>query len=131
MKALITVSTTKSIFEAANALEVAVEDNGFGVMHVHNLKESMRKNGVDLERECLIIEICQPQQAKKVLELDMTVSTALPCRISLYREGGKTVMSTIKPTALLLMFDTPQLQQVAQEVEETLIKILAQATADQ
>jgi hypothetical protein len=38
--------------------------------------------------------------------------------------NGKTVLSTIKPTAMLAMFDTPQLQQVAQEIEDTMIKIM-------
>ena len=37
----------------------------------------------------------------------MSVSTALPCRISIYEEGGKTVLATLKPTTLLAMFNTP------------------------
>jgi uncharacterized protein (DUF302 family) len=27
----------------------------------------------------------------------MSVSTALPCRISIYEEGGKTILATLKP----------------------------------
>jgi uncharacterized protein (DUF302 family) len=127
MKMLLTESTSQSITDAATALRVAVEANGFGVMQVHDLKETMRKKGVEFDHECQIFEICQPDQAKKVLELDMSISSALPCRISLYRKDGMTVLSTIKPTALLAMFDTPQLQQVAQEIEETMIKIMAEA----
>lgn len=126
MKMLITESTSKSITDAATALRVAVEANGFGVMQVHDLKETMRKKGVEFDHECQIFEVCQPEQAKKVLDFDMRVSTALPCRISLYREDGKTVLSTIKPTALLEMFDIPQLQQVAKEIEDTMIKIMAE-----
>jgi hypothetical protein len=45
-------------------------------MQVHNLKETMTKKGVEFARECLIFEICQPQQAKKVLEQNMSVSTS-------------------------------------------------------
>ena len=75
--------------EAAAALQAAVQANRFGVMQVHNLKETMAKKGVEFERECLIFEVCQPQQAKKVLDQNMSVSTALPCRISIYEEGGK------------------------------------------
>jgi hypothetical protein len=33
--------------------------------------------------------VCQSKQAKKVLDENMSVSTALPCRISIYEEGGK------------------------------------------
>ena len=121
---LFKLSTDKSMSEAAAALQAAVQANRFGVMQVHNLKETMAKKGVDFSRECLIFEVCQPQQAKKVLEENMSISTMLPCRISLYEEGGKTILASLKPTALLAMFNVPQLERVAQEVEESIIKIM-------
>jgi uncharacterized protein (DUF302 family) len=89
----------------------------------------MAKKGVDLTHECLIFEVCQPQQAKKVLDQDMSVSTALPCRISIYAEGGKTILATLKPSKLLMMFDMPQLEGVAQEVEDTIVKIMMEAAS--
>ncbi len=124
---LFKLSTGKTVTETAAALQTAVTANHFGVMHVHNLKETMAKKGVAFAHECLIFEVCQPQQAKKVLEENMSVSTALPCRISIYEEGGKTVLATLKPTTLLAMFNTPQLKPVAQEVEDTMIKIMTEA----
>jgi uncharacterized protein (DUF302 family) len=124
---LFKLSTDKSVTEAAAALQAAVQANHFGVMQVHNLTETMAKKGVEFAHECLIFEVCQPQQAKKVLEQNMSVSTALPCRISVYEEGGKTVLATLKPTALLAIFNVPQLERVAQEVEETILKIMKEA----
>ncbi len=121
--------TDKTVTETAAALQTAVEANHFGVMQVHNLKETMTKKGVAFTRECLIFEVCQPQQAKKVLEQNMSVSTALPCRISIYEEDGKTILATLKPTTLLAMFDTPQLKPVAQEVEDTIVKIMNEAAS--
>lgn len=59
----------------------------------------------------------------------MSVSTALPCRISIYEEGGKTILATLKPTTLLALFDTPQLKDVAQEVEDTIARIMTEAAA--
>lgn len=126
---LVKLSTNKTVSEAAAALQAAVQANHFGVMQVHNLQETMMKKGVDFERECLIFEVCQPQQAKKVLEQNMSVSTALPCRISIYEEGGKTILATLKPTMLLAMFNLPQLKDVAQEVEDTIVKIMKEAAS--
>ena len=126
---LVKISTDKTVSEAAAALQAAVQANQFGVMQVHNLKETMEKKGVEFVRECLIFEVCQPQQAKKVLDQDMSVSTALPCRISIYEEGGKTTLATLKPTALLSMFNVPQLEAVAQEVEDTIVKIMKEAAS--
>lgn len=127
---LIKLSTEKTVSDAAAALQAAVQANHFGVMQVHNLKETMAKKGVEFAHECLIFEVCQPQQAKKVLDSDMSVSTALPCRISIYEEGGKTVLATLKPTTLLALFNSPQLEGVAQEVEDTIVKIMKEAASD-
>ena len=126
---LITLPTEKHVSEAADALQAAVEANHYGVMQVHNLKETMTNKGVEFARECLIFEVCQPQQAKKVLEQNMSVSTALPCRISIYEQDGKTILATLKPTTLLAMFNTPQLKAVAQEVEDTIVRIMQEAVA--
>jgi uncharacterized protein (DUF302 family) len=127
---LIKSSTSKTVSEAAAALQAAVQANHFGVMQVHNLKETMVKKGVEFDRECLIFEVCQPQQAKKVLDENMSVSTALPCRISIYEEGGRTILAALKPTTLLAMFETPQLKSVAQEVEDTMVRIMTEAASD-
>jgi uncharacterized protein (DUF302 family) len=126
---IIQLSTNKTVSEAVAALEAAVQANHFGVMHVHNLKETMAKKGVDFSHECRIFEVCQPQQAKKVLDENMSVSTALPCRISIYEEGGKTILATLKPTILLAMFNTPQLEKVALGVEDTIVKIMKEAAS--
>ncbi|MHB8899040.1 MAG: DUF302 domain-containing protein [Thermoguttaceae bacterium] len=126
---LVKLSTDKTVSEAAAALEVAVQANHFGVMQVHNLKDTMAKKGVEFVHECQIFEVCQPQQAKKVLDQDMSVSTALPCRISIYEEGGKTILATLKPTTLLMMFGVPQLEEVAREVEATIVKIMKEAAS--
>ena len=126
---LVTISTHKTVTDTADALQAAVQANHFGVMQVHNLKETMTKKGVEFARECLIFEVCQPQQAKKVLDENMSVSTALPCRISIYEEGGKTILAALKPTTLLAMFNAPQLAGVAQEVETTIVKIMREAAS--
>ena len=126
---LIKLPTDKTVSEAAAALQAAVQANHFGVMQVHNLKETMNKKGVSFAHECLVFEVCQPHQAKKVLDENMSVSTALPCRISIYEEGGKTILATLKPTTLLAMFNSPQLEGVAQEVEATIVKIMKEAAS--
>ena len=126
---LILLPTEKTVTEAAAALQIAVPANHYGVLHVHDLRETMAKKGVEFAHECLIFEVCQPQQAKKVLEENLSVSTALPCRISVYEEGGKTVLATLKPTAMLAMFNVPHLQEVAREVEAAISKIMHEAAA--
>lgn len=124
---LIRTFTDKTVAATADALRAAVEANHYGVMQVHNLHETLERKGVDFRRACLIFEVCQPQQAKKVLDQEMSVSTALPCRISIYEEGGKTVLAAVKPTLLLAMFGLPHLEAVAQEVETAMTTIMQEA----
>ncbi len=107
---LVKLSSDKTVSETAATMQAAVQANRFGVMQVHNLKETRAKKGVELASECLIFAVCQPQQAKKVLDENMSITGALPCRISIYEEGGKTILVTLKPTTLLAMFDTPHVE---------------------
>jgi uncharacterized protein (DUF302 family) len=126
---LFEIESAKTIDQVCEDLEKAVVEHKFGVMTVHNLKETMKKKGVGFERECRIFEVCNPHQAKRVLEQNMKLSTALPCRISVFTEGKKVKLATLKPTALILQFNVPELQSVAKEVEETLIEIMRVAAA--
>ena len=73
------------------------------------------------------LEVCNPQEAKKVLEANLEISTALPCRISVYEDAGATKLATMRPTAMIDLFGTAGLQAVAKEVEATLIAIMAEA----
>jgi uncharacterized protein (DUF302 family) len=121
------VESTKPLARLAADLEQAVARHKFGVLGVHDLKAKLAEKGVPFARECRIFEVCNPHQAKKVLEANLEISTALPCRISMYEEGGKTKLATIRPTALIELYRSPELKQVAEEVEDTMAKIMAEA----
>jgi uncharacterized protein (DUF302 family) len=121
------VESTKPLVRLIADLESAVARNRFGVLSVHDLKAKMAEKGVPFAPECRIFEVCNPCQARKVLEANLEISTALPCRISVYEEGGKTKLATIRPSALIELFRTPELKDVAAEVEDTLIRIMAEA----
>jgi len=121
------VESRKPLDRVAKDLEDAVARHQFGVLGVHDLKAAMAKKGVDFGPDCRVFEICNPHQAKKVLEANLEISTALPCRISLYEEGGVRKLATIKPTTLIGLYSTPGLKAVAKEVEATLEAIMAEA----
>ena len=121
------VHARKSLPEVARALEAAAQKHKFGILGVHDLKERMKEKGVEFERECQIFEVCNPQQAKKVLEKNAEISTALPCRISVYSDGDGVTLATLRPTVLLEMFQTPGLKPVAEEVEKTILAMMEEA----
>jgi uncharacterized protein (DUF302 family) len=68
------------------------------------------------------------KRPKEVLTEDMDLNMALPCRVSVYSEGGKRKIGMMKPSAMLKsLSDCPGLARVAQEVEEAVIEMIAEA----
>jgi uncharacterized protein (DUF302 family) len=114
-----TVDTSKSFEQASTDLDTAVKRHGFGVLHVHDIGNTLRSKGQNFTENCRVFEVCNPAQAAKVLASDMQMNMALPCRISVYTEKGKTKIGMIKPMDMLaLLSKDPALTQVAKEVDE-------------
>ena len=112
------IETNKTPEGAVEDLRAAVTAHGFGVLHAYDLKETLTAKGFPLPHACHILEVCNPQQASKVLTEDMGLNIALPCRISVYEEDGKTKIATALPTKLLAaLSDSPALAAVAEDVE--------------
>jgi len=124
---LFEVETTRSLEEIDRGMQEAAARHKFGILTVHNIRETMKKKGVDYEGECLIYEVCNPQQAAKVLTANPAISTALPCRISVYRSGDRCKLATILPTAMLSLFGSPELDNVAKEVETEICAMMREA----
>ena len=122
------VETAKTFDLAAADLESAVKNHGFGVLHVHDLGTTLRSKGIAFEEQCKVFEVCNPVQAAKVLATDMRLNMALPCRISVFTESGKTKIGLIKPEPMLAtLSQDATLLQVAKEVEEKTVRMVDEA----
>lgn len=122
------VETNKSFTQASTDLESAVMRHSFGVLHVHDLGTTLRNKGIAFDEECKVFEVCNPGQAAKVLSTGMRLNMALPCRISVFTEQGKTKIGLIKPMQMLSgLSQDAALGQVAKEVEEKTIQMVDEA----
>ena len=111
------VITTKTAAQAAADLQAVAKQHGFGTLHVYNLKETLTAKGFPQSQECFVLEVCNPAQANRVLGLDFSMNVALPCRISVYEDGGRTKIGMIRPKAMLVMLsDSSALRAIADEV---------------
>ena len=116
------VETDKSFDQASTDLESAFKRHGFGVLYVHDLGTTHRSKGIAFDEECKVFEVCNPGQAAKVLSTDMRLNMALPCRISVFTDKGKTMIGLIRPVQMLsALSQDATLVQVAKEVEEKTI----------
>ena len=122
------VETKKSFEQAAIDLEAAVIANGFGVLYVHDLGATLKSKGIAFENQCKVFEVCNPQQAAKVMTIDMRLNMALPCRISVYTDAGKTMISLILPVRILSALSLDEdLMEIAQEIQDATIKMIDEA----
>lgn len=111
--------SSKNVEEVAKNLQENIVANGFGVLHIHNLEETMHNKGVELGEACQIFEICNPKLAKEVLSEDMSMNMVLPCRISVYTDKGVTKVGMINPSTLMQESSHAQaLKDLASQVEQ-------------
>jgi uncharacterized protein (DUF302 family) len=127
MDALIVVESKKTMEQACRSLEQAVTEHGFGVLHVHDIRQSLAKKGIPFDREVRVFDICNPQQARKVLEKRVEMAALLPCSIAVFSEGKHAKFSFARPTAILGLVGLPEIERIAQEVERVVGEIVAAA----
>jgi len=123
-------TTDQSFEQACSALERAVPAHGFGILAVHDLGATLRSKGIPFAEQCRVFEVCNPQQAARVLAANMALTTALPCRISVYTEAGSTRIGMLGPEAMLsALSNDPELAEVARQVEASTKAIIQAAAA--
>lgn len=122
------VDTDKSFEQAVADLTTAVANHKFGVLHIHNIGNTLRSKGIEFAEECNVFEVCNPVKAAQVLAIDMRLNMALPCRISVFTENGQVKIGMIEPAKMLEMLsDNADLKAVAEEVEQTIIQMIEEA----
>lgn len=123
----ITVRTRKSLGEVRQRFEESAAEHKFGVLGVHDIADRLRAKGLPFDRKFYVYEVCNPVASKKVLDTNVRIGTALPCRVTIYTDGGDVVLETLKPTAMLAMFGEPSLDGTAREIESAIEAMMNEA----
>lgn len=82
--------TSAHVDTVHQALAQAAKAEGFGVLHVYDLRQVLTSKGFPQANECRGLEICNPAQANAVLDMDMALNMMLPCRVSVWEQDGRT-----------------------------------------
>lgn len=90
-----TVASSLTPEEVGDRMESVVKEAGFGLLHSYTFKELLHAKGFDIENDIRVFEICNPKAASEMVTAHPEISTYMPCRISVYENGGETVLSTI------------------------------------
>lgn len=115
-----TVETAKSKDEAVRTLEENLKEEKFGVLWNFDLTAKLQEKGEDFDTPFTVLEVCNPQEANKVLSEELLVGYFLPCKIVVYEDGDTTKIGMPRPTALIDMVENEQLKAIAEDIEQRL-----------
>ena len=113
-------STTKNLNDSIIALENNLKKQGFGILWQLNFKEKLEEKGLEFKDDFVILEVCNPKQAKEVLEENIHIGYVLPCKMVVRSENNKTYIGMTSPEILIGLFENPELKEIAKKVEEAL-----------
>lgn len=114
------VKTEKTFPEALESIKASLSERGFGVLWELNFKEKLQEKGLAFERNFKVLEVCNPKQAKEVLDQNIEAGFFLPCKMVVYEERDSVVLGMVNPTALIGLLDDADLSTAAANVETTL-----------
>jgi len=99
------IQTNTPLQTVKDALADSAKEFGFGVLGSYDFKKILETKGFPIEKEITVFELCNPKGAQEVLGTIPEVSVYLPCRLSIYEEEGKTIISTIDVEHMIDSFE--------------------------
>lgn len=119
------VETKKSFDEAVVSVLKAVEQKGWALFQIYDIKERLAAKGFSHEK-LKIIEICSAKHANNFLNKNKLISLCMPCKINVLEENGKIKIVGMKPTIISQLF--PEVtQDEVREVEKDIKEIIDNA----
>ncbi|HUU49289.1 MAG TPA: DUF302 domain-containing protein [Nitrosopumilaceae archaeon] len=119
-----TVKTKKNIDKVIEEITTKLLEVKFGVLGTLDFREIFAKKGIDYPHEYKLLEVCNPQAAKRALDSDPNIGLLLPCTIAIYEKDGENYISLAKPTTLLAVTSNAELESMGKEIEEKLIEVI-------
>ena len=106
---------------AVDRVTEALADKGFGVLTTIDVKATFKKKlNLDVPAYT-ILGACNPQFARRALQLEDKVGTMLPCNVIVQqRDGDRVEVSAVDPVASMQAIDNPKLASVAGDVSKLL-----------
>ncbi len=101
----------------------ALKTEGFGVLTEVDVQSTLRaKLGLEFRRY-KILGACNPTLAHKALSADLGAGVMMPCNVTVYEDGARTVVTAVDPMETFAAAD-PRLRPIAEEVRAKLARVL-------
>ncbi len=116
------VETEKRFDEAVVSVLKSVENAGWSLFNIYDIKERLAAKGFKQE-PLKIIEICSGRYANDFLNKNRLVSLCMPCKINVFQENGKVKIVGMKPTMISELFREIK-KEDAEEAENAIKEII-------
>ncbi|MEK6926236.1 MAG: DUF302 domain-containing protein [Nanoarchaeota archaeon] len=116
------VETEKSFDEAVVSVLKAVEQKGWALFQIYDVKERLAAKGFE-QLPLKIIEICSAKYANNFLRKNRLISLCMPCKINVLEESGKIKIVGMKPTIITQLFPEVNQNEV-KEIERDIKEIV-------
>jgi uncharacterized protein (DUF302 family) len=74
---------------------------GFSLLQTYNYHEIVESKGFPIKRKVFIYEICQAKTASLMLTSNPNFTIFMPCKLALYEQDYKTIISTMDMEIML------------------------------
>jgi uncharacterized protein (DUF302 family) len=95
------VKSSQSIKEITERAPILFEKYKFSLLHTYNYHEIVESNGFPIQRKVFIYEICQARPASIMLTEHPYFSIFMPCKVVVYEENEKVLISTMDMKIML------------------------------
>jgi len=119
------VETDKSFDGAVVSVLKAVEQKGWSIFQIYDIKERLAAKGFE-HKPLKIIEICSGKHANSFLNKNRLISLCMPCKINVLEEAGRVKIVGMKPTMISEFFPEVSKEE-AEEVEMDVREIVDNA----
>ncbi len=118
--------SNKTVQEVVDSIKELAPNHGFGVQHIHNIKETLSSKSKKLDAQCQVIDICNPNVAETFLNEDINLTSIMTCKIAVYTQDGETNI-TLNSLVQLVDDINPDLIKKKKKTQEELLKIIEEA----
>ena len=119
------VETKKSFDDAVVSVLKAVEQKGWTLFQIYDVKERLAAKGFS-QKPLKIIEICSGKYANQFLNKNRLRSLCMPCKINVLEENEKVKIVGMKPTMISQFFSEVNKKE-AEQVEKEVIEMVDNA----
>jgi len=119
-----TIELEKELNETILLLNENLKKEGFGVLWEFSVTEKLQEKGFNFPIPFVILEVCNPEEASRVLNENLLVGYFLPCKIVVFKDKGKTKIGMPKPTVLIQALQDERLVNLAHDIEKRLISCI-------